>query len=150
MKRYVALLLALVLAASPAAALAGRGGGRGGSMGARAAPVGSHFHSPVVRPGFPPRTVTVNPVVVNPVISPVFPSRTVVIGGAFFLGWPYYYPPYYPPAYAAPAYADPPVYVEQGDGVLYYCPDYRDYYPNVAECPSPWMQVLPGASGYPN
>ena len=70
-----------------------------------------------------------------------------------FVGAPYpyyYYPPYYyPPAYAAsPAYEEPPVYIEQADEVRYYCPDYRDYYPNVPNCPSPWLQVVPGASGY--
>ena len=124
MKQYVALLLALILTASPAAALAGRGGGRGGSMsGVR----------PLVYPG------------VNPV-RPVFPPRTVIIvGGGFFLSWPYYYPPYYPPAYA-----EAPAYVEQGDDVRYYCPDYRDYYPNVSTCPSQWLQVLPDAGGYSN
>jgi hypothetical protein len=91
---------------------------------------------PVVRPGFPSRTVIVT--------SPVVTSRTVIVGGGFFLGWPYYYPPYYPPYYYPPGYAaDSPAYVEQGADVRYYCPDYRDYYPNVPDCPSPWMKVVP-------
>ena len=43
-----------------------------------------------------------------------------------------------------------PVYVEQGSDLRYYCPDYRDYYPNVATCPSQWLQVVPAAAGYAN
>jgi hypothetical protein len=76
---------------------------------------------------------------------PVVVSRTIVVGAPFF---------YYPPVYAAPVYPpvyqEPPAYIEQGPEVRYYCPDYRDYYPNVATCPSPWMQVLPDAGSYPN
>jgi hypothetical protein len=40
--------------------------------------------------------------------------------------------PAYPPT---PASAD----------LLYYCPDHRDFYPNVATCPSQWLQVIPPA-----
>ena len=73
-------------------------------------------------------------------------SSTIVVGPPFF-----YYPPIYAaPVYPVPAYQEPPVYIEQGSEVLYYCPDYRDYYPNVPTCPSPWMRVLPDAGGYPN
>lgn len=132
MKRSIALLLgfASLIAAGAALAHGGHfGGGHGGfhmSGGTHPAPSGRshglHRH-------------------------PVF------VGGAVFVGAPYpyyYYPPYYyPPAYAAsPAYEEPPVYIEQADEVRYYCPDYRDYYPNVPNCPSPWLQVVPGASGY--
>jgi hypothetical protein len=71
---------------------------------------------------------------------------TIVVAAPFF-----YYPPVYAaPVYPVPVYQEPPVYVEQSSEVRYYCPDYRDYYPTVATCPSPWLQVLPGASGYPN
>jgi hypothetical protein len=80
----------------------------------------------------------------------------IVIGTTFFYPYYYYpyyypyYPYYYPPAYAAaPAYSEPPTYVEQGPGVQYYCPDYRDYYPNVATCPSQWLQVIPDGAGAP-
>jgi len=55
---------------------------------------------------------------------------------------PVFYPVYAP----VPA----PVYVEQSSEVYYYCPDYRDYYPNVATCPSQWMQVIPRAVGTTN
>lgn len=63
-------------------------------------------------------------------------------GSAFAVTVPLYYPVYT----SVPA----PVYVEQGSEVRYYCPDYRDYYPNVATCPSQWMQVIPGAVGTTN
>jgi len=83
---------------------------------------------------------------------PFFHRHHAVVGGAVVFGAPFFYPYpyYYPPVYPVPAYSEPPVYIEQGSGVLYYCPDSRDYYPNVPTCPSPWMQVLPGAGGYPN
>jgi hypothetical protein len=74
-------------------------------------------------------------------------SSTVVVAAPFF----YYYPGYYyRRIYPVPAYSEPPVYIEQASEVRYYCPDYRDYYPSVSSCPSPWLRVLPGASGYPN
>ncbi len=70
----------------------------------------------------------------------------VIVGSAIVVGavgYPYYY--YYPPAYVPPAYVEaPPVaYIEQSDALLYYCPDYRAYYPNVTTCPSPWLKVVP-------
>lgn len=81
-------------------------------------------------------------------------TRPVVVAAPFFYPYYYYYPYYpyyYPSAYPAPAYSESPTYVEQGPSILYYCPDYRDYYPNVATCPSPWLQVLPqGTGAYPN
>jgi hypothetical protein len=40
-----------------------------------------------------------------------------------------------------------PVHVEPGSDLRYFCPDYRDYYPNVASCPSQWLQVVPGTLG---
>ncbi|MGB5079467.1 MAG: hypothetical protein WBO23_01855, partial [Burkholderiales bacterium] len=66
----------------------------------------------------------------------------VFIGSTVILGAPLFFPP---PVYAVPVpvYTEPPVYIEQSSQVYYYCPDYRDYYPNVATCPSAWLQVLP-------
>lgn len=73
----------------------------------------------------------------HPHVSVVFPGwwyypygyRTVVVPA------PIYVPEYVPvPAPAAPA-----------PELRYYCPDYRDYYPNVATCPSQWLQVVPQA-----
>jgi hypothetical protein len=84
---------------------------------------------------------------------PFFHHRhRVIVGSTVVIGAPFFYPyPYYPPVYApAPVYSEPPAYVEQSTEVYYYCPDYRDYYPNVPTCPSPWMQVLPGTAGSPN
>ena len=52
-------------------------------------------------------------------------STTVVVPAPVYV-------PVYPPI---PASAD----------LRYYCPDYRDYYPNVATCPSQWLQVVPPA-----
>jgi hypothetical protein len=52
----------------------------------------------------------------------------------------YYRPPpevVYYPAPAAPYYPAPP-------SVRYYCPDSRAYYPDVPNCDSEWLQVLPG------
>jgi hypothetical protein len=79
-------------------------------------------------------------------------SSTIVVGAPFFYYPPVYAVPVYPgPVYQEqPVYVEQPAYVEQGSEVRYYCPDYRDYYPNVSSCPSPWMQVLPDGSGYPN
>jgi hypothetical protein len=89
---------------------------------------------------------------------PVHPPHRVIVGGAVFLGAPFfwyapypYYPypyAYVPPVYGGPAYTEAPTYIEQGE-VRYFCPDYQAYYPNVQTCPSPWMQVVPGAGAYP-
>jgi hypothetical protein len=46
--------------------------------------------------------------------------------------------PVYPPN---PAYPPTPASAD----LLYYCPDHRDFYPNVATCPSQWLQVIPPA-----
>jgi hypothetical protein len=83
---------------------------------------------------------------------PFFHRHRVIVGSTVVIGAPLFYPyPYYPPVYApAPVYTEPPAYIEQGSEVYYYCPDSRQYYPDVPSCPSPWMQVLPGAGGYPN
>ena len=70
-----------------------------------------------------------------------------MVAAPFF--FPYYYPYYYPPAYPAPVYSEPPAYIEQGASIRYYCPDYQDYYPSVARCPSRWVKVVPDGSAYP-
>jgi hypothetical protein len=178
MKRTIGILLGLALLAGSGLADAGRGGGgghgggghAGGGTGGRPGMSGGHMGGqhfttgPTrfttgsmhftgahvgVRPGVRP-----GPVVV---VRPGFPHRRVIVGGAVVVGapffWypPYPYPyPYYPyvaPAYGGSAYTQAPTYVEQGD-VRYYCPDYQDYYPNVPNCPSQWMQVVPDTGAY--
>jgi hypothetical protein len=79
----------------------------------------------------------------HPQRSRVFIGGTVVLGAPIFYSSPVYVAP-------SPVYAEPPVYIEQGSQVYYYCPDYRDYYPNVATCPSPWLRVLPEEGVAPN
>jgi hypothetical protein len=50
--------------------------------------------------------------------------------------------PVYVPVYPSiPAYPPTPANAD----LLYYCPDHRDFYPNVATCPSQWLQVVPPA-----
>src|SRR5262249_56911467 len=72
----------------------------------------------------------------------------VVAGPGFWWGppYPYYwYPPpyYYPPAVVAP---QPQVYVEQAPapappGDWYYCKSAGGYYPQIQNCPEPWIRV---------
>ena len=160
MKRSIALLVGLALWVGADAVLARDGGGRsggfhGGGFHGGGRPVAGAVHAgPVVgvRPG---PIVGVRPGPIVGVRPPVFIGRppffrghhgggTVIVAAPFY-GYPYYpyYPyPYYPPAYPAPVYAEP-TYIEQGSDIRYYCPDYRDYYPNVASCPSAWIQVAP-------
>ena len=152
MKRSISLFFGLVLFVGAGSVLARNGGGH--SVGAHGGGVhfgGAHWGGgrPVV--GVHPAPVFRRP---GPVVigRPAFHHRHPVVRSTIVVA-PFFYPyPYYsPPVYAAPVYAEPPAYIEQGANVLYYCPDYRDYYPNVASCPSPWMQVLPGGTGaYPN
>jgi hypothetical protein len=161
MKRPIAILLGLTLLASADAVLArdgNRGGGHGGSAGHRGggfvagAHVGHHGGHHGGRPSVGVRPIIgVGPVLVivgrpHPHRRPVVISSTIVVAAPFF----YYPPAYAAPVYPVPVYQEPAVYIEQGLEVRYYCPDYRDYYPAAATCPSPWMRVLPGASGYPN
>ena len=163
MKRPIAILLGVALLVSSEAVLArgGRGGGghagggghhgggtsmggHGGHGGGMAA-IGFHAGHPVgrsfvgVRPG---------PVFVGR--PPFFHRHRVFVGGTVIVGAPFFYPyyPYYPPVYPVP-YSEPPVYIEQGGGVYYYCPDYNDYYPNVSSCPSQWVPVSAAANEYP-
>jgi hypothetical protein len=65
----------------------------------------------------------------------------------YYPSYPYYYPYYYPPTVVVPS--TPPVYMERSEpepsstqpGVWYYCPDSRNYYPYVRECPGGWQKV---------
>jgi len=148
MKRPIAILLGLALLANADVVFARSGGGRGGHAGVsgHVGVVSAHVGHPGGRPFV---SVRPGPVFIG---RPPFFRHRVVVGGAIVVGAPFFYsypyPYYYPPA--APVYSQPPTYIEQGGGPYYYCPDYRDYYPNVSTCPSPWLQVLPGGSGYPN
>ena len=76
--------------------------------------------------------------------------------GNVFLGlglgfWPSWYEPYaygYGYGYPQAGIYTPPVYVEQADEVQsaywYYCADARAYYPQVTQCSSGWLRVIPG------
>ena len=175
MKRSIGILLGLALLANGGIVLARGGGGHGGggsgrfggghmavAGGARFTTGPTHFTTGPMHFTTGPMQFTggrfgVRPgVVVRP--GPVFVGRPhffhhrVIVGSTVIVGAPFFFfpPPYYPPVYADPAYAEPPAYVEQGSDTRYYCPDYRDYYPNVQSCPSPWMEVVPGPGGYTN
>ena len=146
MKRPIAILIGLAMLASADAVLArDNGGGQGVSGGRHAS--GSFASAPRHQGGRPGvhnghhnGHHNARPIVV---VRPGWwwhhlhghhghhHSSTVVVTAPFF------YPVYTP--------VPVPVYVEQSSEVRYYCPDYRDYYPNVATCPSQWMQVIPGA-----
>ena len=141
MKRPIAILMGLAMLASADAVLAresvgGQGTGRhasGGFAGAQARHNGG-------RPGVHHEHNHVRPIVV---VRPWWWwHHSHVVYGTVVVAAPLFYPAYPP----VPA----PVYVEQSSDLRYYCPDYRDYYPNVATCPSQWMQVIPGAVGYSN
>ena len=59
---------------------------------------------------------------------------------------PYLAPPpvYYDYGYdAAPPPYGPPAYVERDDGYRYYCSARAAYYPEIVECPEPWLVVPP-------
>ena len=62
------------------------------------------------------------------------------------------HPPYgyYAPAYGVPLVVYPLADVPATEGYAYFCPDNRRYYPNVRECPSGWLAVVPGAPGPPD
>ena len=169
MKRVITLVLALALIAGAGLAQAagrsgggaGHGGGSGGHMGSGGHP-GTGGHPGVGAPpahfsggGFHMGQGFGHPIVRPPiVVGRPFPHHRVIVTGTVVVGSPFFWwPPYpyayVPPVYGGPIYSEPPTYIEQGQ-VYYYCPDYQDYYPNVPSCPSPWVQVVPGASAYPN
>jgi hypothetical protein len=66
----------------------------------------------------------------------------------------YTYPPFwypgYAPLYAAPAPMSGPNFATDASGYAYFCPDSRRYYPEVRECPTGWLAVVPGVAGPPN
>ena len=145
MNKTIAVLLAAALTGSAGAALAhGRGGFHGGGH----VPVAAHAGLVVGHPMHPFHPV-------HPIYHPHFvPHR--VVGGTVIVGaplYPYYGYPYYP-GYAPyyDSYPDSTAYVEQQPQAvepMFYCPDYRNYYPAVQSCPSQWLQVVPNQGGYP-
>lgn len=81
------------------------------------------------------------------------PSTIVVVPAV--VPRPLYYAPapvvVAPPAYAAPqALAGGQGYAPGTSPYLFFCPDSRRYYPDVRECPSGWLAVVPGVPGPPN
>ena len=65
-------------------------------------------------------------------------SRVIILGGPFFEP---------PICYAAPyVVQNPPVYVAPGVGYSYYCTDPSGYYPEIQDCPSGWLRVIPEIS----
>jgi hypothetical protein len=73
----------------------------------------------------------------------------VGVGPGFWWGPPWWGPPYpyywYPPYYYPPP-QQPQVYVQQvpapaPPGDWYYCKSAGEYYPQVQNCPEPWIQV---------
>jgi hypothetical protein len=68
------------------------------------------------------------------------------VGPRVFVGPGFYPYPYYGYAYGYPyGYAASPVVVQQEPAgqYWYYCQDPAGYYPQVAACPSGWLQVAP-------
>lgn len=95
------------------------------------------------------------------------PPATRIVVVPAFVPRAYYYAPapvaIVPPAYVAPpTYVAPPMYVAppapsggqtyapEPSQYLFYCPDNRLYYPEVRECFSGWLAVVPGVAGPPN
>lgn len=80
-------------------------------------------------------------------------SFGLAIGAPFGYWAPWYYPywdvayPYRVPVYPAPAvvYADPQPasYVQQDPGYRYYCPNPAGFYPDVPNCSTAWLKVVP-------
>jgi hypothetical protein len=56
---------------------------------------------------------------------------------------------HYAPVYAAPLVVYPSSDAPDTQGYAYFCPDSRRYYPDVDECPSAWLAVVPDAPGLP-
>lgn len=81
------------------------------------------------------------------------PATGIVVVPAL-VPWYYTYPPsWYPgysPFYAVPAPMSGPSYATDASGYAYFCPDSRRYYPEVRECASGWLAVVPGVAGPPN
>jgi len=62
--------------------------------------------------------------------------------------YPYYYDYYWAPPVVnqeqSRVYVQPAPQVEQ-QSYWYFCPDSRNYYPYVKQCPSGWLKVVPSA-----
>jgi hypothetical protein len=84
--------------------------------------------------GFPHYHSYVAPPIVVPRYVP--PPAYYGYGSMLYAPPPSYYD-YGQPAYAAP----PPAYVERSDDYWYYCAPLGAYYPDVNECPEPWIPV---------
>lgn len=95
-------------------------------------------------------------------VAPIQTHPAVVGGGTVIVTAPLWYPtpypyPYVTPVYGGSAYASVPTYsdapsyysdapadsYQERSDYWYYCPDTQTYYPYVATCASPWVQVLP-------
>lgn len=120
----IAVATAGLLAHDPAEARGGRSGGSGGARSGGSHSGGSHsgrhshgghghFHSHVRVGGF-------------------FVAAPLV--GSSYALYPYY------SSYGATV-AEPVYYIEKTDGYWYYCTEAGRYYPDVEQCPSPWVQV---------
>jgi len=77
----------------------------------------------------------------------------VWVGPGWVAGWgpwwgvpayPYYYNYWEPVVYQeeSPVYVEPTPQAEE-QTYWYFCPDSRNYYPYVKECPNGWMKVVP-------
>lgn len=86
---------------------------------------------------------------------PYVRSRVFIgVGPAYYWGAPYpgwwYGPrPWYDDPPPRVILEEPPVYIERdrsaraAEGWWYYCESERGYYPDVAACPEPWIEVPP-------
>lgn len=134
----------------------GVGGGRhggwhgGGPIGG--GHFGGHSHFTPRVPVYAPRisVYPVRPPVPHVVIRPIAPAYVAprVVIAPPVVGYGYGYGGY---GYAAPpvVYSPPVTYIEQPrpqEQYWYYCADYQAYYPNVEQCPSEWMRVLPNGT----
>ena len=118
---------------------------------------GHSFYEPSIRlPDATPRLPDATPRL--PAYSPSWGQTGVIVPGhapkghsrESFRHRPH--PPYgyYAPAYVAPLVVYPVSEVSGTEGYAYFCPDNLRYYPDVRECPSGWLAVVPGAPGPPD
>jgi len=61
-----------------------------------------------------------------------------------YFGRPHLPHGHYAPVYAAPLVVYPSTGAPDTQRYAYFCPDNRRYYPDVSECPSEWLAVVPG------
>lgn len=150
---FVVIALATVFGALAFEAWADRGTFRGHSL-----------YQPSIRlPDATPRLPNATPRLPDatprlPAYSPGWGQTGVIVPGhgpkrrsrKSFRNHPH--PPYgyYAPAYVAPLVVYPLSEVPETEGYAYFCPDNLRYYPDVRECPSGWLAVVPGAPGPPD